>query len=291
MARSYPLYVWDPATEQWLGVCGPAGPQGPAGPAGPPGAQGPPGAAGAGPTIPAGAEAGDMLWWDGSGWQVLSPSSTAADVLTMVQSGGGDLLPEWQALPPQVVPRLAQRQCGAARRVAQKLVEAYQWTVTEMQAALLAWLRTAQNVESVANAVLGWGAISIPYGWDEHGNPVGGFSFSPARIILAAGGAMINNDINDEIAQLAPLTPGQIDDVAQAIYCPLLATPGVAVSTVMEDVCRNLAGYANWVTHTQPMILQWCLLFLPPASWDRWAQQGAADPSNSCGDFTCAIFG
>jgi hypothetical protein len=44
------------------------------------------------------ARIGDILWYDGANW-IRLPPGTDGQILTVVDLGGGDLVPQWQNVP------------------------------------------------------------------------------------------------------------------------------------------------------------------------------------------------
>ena len=83
-------------------ITGPAGPQGSAGTNGTDGATGPQGPAGVdGASLPVGADPGDILYWDGSVWQLTpAPPVGAATPLTLSLIAG---VPTWTSTEAAVV--------------------------------------------------------------------------------------------------------------------------------------------------------------------------------------------
>jgi hypothetical protein len=267
VTASYPLRIWDPVTAQWYDVCGPPGP---AGPRGPVGATGP---SGSDASLPTGTEAGDLLWWDGSGWQVLSPDGVPGHVLTEVAGEGDAVLPEWTALPAGDTP-VGQQQCGVAHRVAQQMQLAYNWMCSTALTALSVAVNTEGGIDSAVTLLSS--AFTGPFA-----PLVGAFDTFASNWASA--------DYLAAAESLGPLTPGQSDGLINAVYCAVqsLGTSVDFTADTITAIKAYIEAYPSWSSTNQRDLLQNVLDYLPLENWQTWAAQGALVPTAACSAYTC----
>lgn len=249
--------------------------------------------------LPDGAEPGDLLWWDGSTWQLLPVDGTPGHVLTEVTSGGGAVLPAWAAAAGADLGAtpLQDACCGAARECGDKLRTGYEGLVHYIECAIDVLKGTGET--SVSSAEETAMAGDVP---DVLGDvAVAAEDADPAALLAGQIVQIVVAELVAALAcfELAPLSPGAADVLDRCCFCALLATNSSlpltwtpATSTAWQECITahtadftlaqaggsvSLAG----VTYTIPGLLQAVIAYFSTSSaaqWNRWAQFGARIP-------------